>query len=246
LTNVNRVSRHDLYNSESEDVSDTESSPIILPNFEFDIIENNDQDVEMREVNKNEGEGGEDQGDEDQQDFDFPLFSMGNIERGRSETKTNTIRVTLRSPSPEIINQERPKSYYFAEYNDEMKKQFKYSAITYDDVIKSSNQISYGPIGKIINLKEYNDKISKELTKNSRKSRPGKKARLAKIKSRENNKQRDKIQKEIEEKQKAKLLKKMHHKRGGKKHKKKKATDESSVVQQKQGAGGEKPKYRTE
>lgn len=189
---------------------------------------------------------------EEEEDFDFPLFSMGTTTttaakpeeqkdqeeeslRGRTQEKQNTMRITLRSPSPEVIIQERPRSYYFAENDEEVKAKFAQAAITGDDVIRQS-LIPYGPIGKVINLNEHNAKIEKELEKINKKARPGKKKRLASIKAREHNKERLKIQKQIEQKAKAKLMKKIHHKRGGKKHKKKEGASDA------QG----KTKYRTE
>lgn len=221
------VSRHDLYNSESEE-SEIDSTPI-LPNIQFDIVE---KDVEDDQVMED---------DEPQEDFDFPLFSMGTVqeERGRSDTKQSTIRVTLRSPSPEIINQERPKSYYFAENDDLARGKFQQVAISGDDVIRYSKVIPYGPIGKVINLKEHNNKVERELQQANKKVRAGKKKRLAKIAANAHNKERAKIQKEIEAKAKAKLMKKIHHKRGGKKNKKK-------AGEQKSTSAPAKPKYRTE
>lgn len=223
-----------MYNSESEE-SEVESTPI-LPNIQFDIVEKDVEDEIMED-------------EEPQEDFDFPLFSMGGTttkttdtatedERGRSEIKQSTIRVTLRSPSPEVINQERPKSYYFAESDEKAIEKFKQVAVTGDDIIHYSKVVPYGPIGKVINLKEHNTKVEKELQQETKKIRAGKKKRLAKMAANANNKERAKIQKEIEAKAKAKLMKKIHHKRGGKKNKKKNGEQKPTAAA--------KPKYRTE
>lgn len=191
--------------------------------------------------------GGQDE-EEEQEEFDFPLFSMGTRttteegheeegeDRGRAQTRTNVMRITLRSPSPEIIIQERPKSYYFTENDEETKQQFKQCAVTGDDIIRQSS-ILYGSVGKkVMNLNEHNAKIERELQRNKR-SRPGKKKRLATIEARKNNSERSKVQKQQEAKAKAKLMKKIHHKRGGKKHKKNAGATTSQPA---------KPKYRTE
>ncbi|CCH43633.1 hypothetical protein BN7_3186 [Wickerhamomyces ciferrii] len=206
---------------------------IILPKLEFDIIEADD-DVEDDKME-----------DEESQDFDFPLFSMSKPsepvedeeDRGRSITKSNTMRITLRSPSPEIINQERPESYYFANYTNDELLQFQQSAITGDDVWSMSN-IQYNIPGKLINLDEFNTQIQKEIEQTKTK-RPGKKKRIASIKGKEHRKEVLKLEKIQKAKEKAKLMKKIHHKRGGKKNKKKAAP-------QPQQQNKPKPKYRTE
>lgn len=193
---------------------------------------------------------------EEQEEFEyFPLFSMGTSDatatneedqvedkgsedgRGRSETKL--MKVSLREPSPEIINQERPKDYYFTQYTDEDHANFAKSAVGYMTILKESQMGPYTNWkkfrGRVIDLDKYNKEIDRSILREKilKKRRPGQKQRRAKKLAAERIQERELKAKEIK-----KMIKKQFHKRGGKKNKKKQ-------VQAKAGATV-KPKFRTE
>ncbi|CCD24425.1 uncharacterized protein NDAI_0D01120 [Naumovozyma dairenensis CBS 421] len=217
----------------------------IAPSTKSDSVEENNHD-----------DNGQQQNDEDEFEF-FPLFSMAteptsridgvetstteyDEERGRSTNRL--MKISLREPSPEIINQKRPKSHYFASYSKEEIDKFQLSAITYDSLLK---EFEMGPNkgfeqfrGKVIDLKEYNDKIEAEDLREMRlkRRRPSQKQRLAKKLGAERLKERENRAKEIR-----KMIKKQFHKRGGKKNKKKAMNPLANA-----GLKPPVPKFRTE
>ncbi|ONH69502.1 hypothetical protein BON22_0157 [Cyberlindnera fabianii] len=237
--------RQELY-SDGE-VSDDE--PMLLPKIDFEIVEN---------VTTEPQDGDQSMNDQDEE-FDFPLFSFGAAadpqedkkldepteeteERGRTQERTTVMKVSLRSPSPVYIKQERPKSYYFHTSTDLSRSQCEATALTYDQIMQRSQDITPYPTGKVIQLAAYNARIERELLRAGKKTRPGKKARLARVEAKKNKKERNKIQKKAEDEAFRKLMKKKNHKRGGKKNKKKSAASGASAGNKQP----EKPKYRTE
>jgi hypothetical protein len=190
---------------------------------------------------------------DDNDEFDFPLFSFGvtteekakkeskEEERGRTMEKSTLIKVSLRSPSPQYVRQERPKSYYFAEYTEQEKAQFSQTAVDADDIMQSSQFMVNNPHDKIMDVVKFNVRVERDLHSLKKKStRPGKKARLARLASKRGIKKRKEFQQRLDQEKHRKLMKKINHKRGGKKHKKKNQKKEGQPAQT------EKPKYRTE
>lgn len=214
----------------------------MLPSIELEFFDAGPQEVHAADDN---------QAKEDE--FDFPLFSFGmaskvpddpqnedasndNDEpRGRDST-TKLMKVTLRSPSPEVINNQRPRTYYFAEYSAQELMRFQSAAIQYDQIITEASKDAACSRSlhrrRIFDLKYHNDKIEAEIQRalKNKKRRPGKKQRLARKQGTIRNAEREAQAKEIK-----KMIKKKFHKRGGKKNKKK-----DSV------AADVKPKFRTE
>ncbi|KAG7661980.1 uncharacterized protein J8A68_004480 [[Candida] subhashii] len=253
-----KISRSHLYNdSQSEYESDSESIGYVAPNIDFEFVE---VDVETPEPNAEEEkesieeeehehkEVKEDKQEDDE--FEFPLFFMGAVGKptagGETEevSKAATMKVSLKEEEVEEIKQERPESYYFANYTDEQRHQFEICAITSDDIYK---QLEVKTIDsqpwKCIDLTKYNAKIESRIQRDKirkNKLRPGKKKRTSKIECRERRIERKKLEKKLEQ-EKKKLIKKMFHKRGGKKNKKKLAASSASAQ-----AAPSKPKYRTE
>ncbi|QID87725.1 hypothetical protein GRS66_010408 [Saccharomyces pastorianus] len=178
--------------------------------------------------------------EDNQDEFDFPLFSFGVVEaprnavgKGKSteneaHTGVNLMKVSLKEPEEEMIDQERPKEYYFANYSEVQRQQFLQSAIDYDTIIQENAKIQEDDLrvlhkwsycqGKIMNLHEHNLEIASQQQRDLKikKRRPGQKQRVAKKLALERTKERDAKAREIK-----KLLKKKFHKRGGKKNKKK-------------------------
>lgn len=268
---LHRVSRRDLYN-EGEEIEEhniysnsgatnNEGPDVLIPPTEFEFVEvkrtdsplgftANSQDAdEEREENKDE--------------FEFPLFSFGVVEESKGTIEENQgapdaeknadernqvklMRISLKEPEEEIIDQKRPKEYYFTNYSVEQRQQFLQSSIDYDTVLQESATIlkddqhihDKWPYcqGKIINLHEYNLKI--ELQQQSdlkiKKRRPGQKQRAARKLALERSKERDAKAREIK-----KMLKKKFHKRGGKKNKKKTVLNPLANA-------ASAPKFRTE
>lgn len=156
--------------------------------------------------------------------------------RGRAEVRL--MKISLREPSPEIIIQDRPKSYYFSEYSERDKENFISSAIKYDDIFKDKDLIVSKPSKKaqIIDLNEYNAQAEKQLQRERllRKRRPCKKQRLARKMGQEMVKEREALAKKLK-----KEMKKKFHQRGGKKNKKKPTMNPLANA-------GATPKFRTE
>ncbi|ODV96978.1 hypothetical protein PACTADRAFT_32479 [Pachysolen tannophilus NRRL Y-2460] len=265
MSEYKKVSRAELFDKDSS--SSESEEELTLPAIEFEFTgplvtgtsgtvgnSGNEASNELQEVFDFQGND-----NEDEQEFEFPLFATfggekeinnNNVitdeKRGRSESKL--LKISLREPSVEKIVQTRPKQYYFSEYSNTERKQFEAVAITGEE-IKDQSLISFpdSHSWRVIDLNSYNDKIEKEILKAQRKKtakRPGKKKRMNIIKCRERKAERSKIQKELEKKEKARLMKKMYHKRGGKKNKKK--TSALNSNQKATSTTTNKPKYRTE
>lgn len=132
------------------------------------------------------------------EEFEFPLFSLSTLEtaadhdvkashgeesRGRSSNKLMT--VSIREPSPDIVRQERPRSFYFAEYTSEQVSNFQKSAIEYDTVLRESTQGPYRGWaryrGRVLDVVSHNEKVSRERLREQKlkRRRPGKKQREA-------------------------------------------------------------------
>lgn len=200
---ISRVSRSSLFDSNTPD------EEVYVPDLDSEIVQ-----VDTEEV----------QNDENPQEFDFPLFSFGAApvqeERGRTIAQA---KVTLREASEERINNERPSSYYFAQYDDDEKTQFDLSAVTGQDILNQVNMTrAYKDIfsHRILDVGEYNKRIDRE-TQAPKRKRPGKNQRKSKIESQIRQKQRRQVYRLLEEEKERKLMKKRFHKRGGKKNKKK-------------------------
>lgn len=230
------VSRDELFNERNEEPEAEDS--VILPKLEFEFIEVNNAEGSTADIDRNT-ENVDTNNTQEDDEFDFPLFSFGAAapldeadngkaqeekeegeSRGRSVTKL--MKVSLREPSPEVINITRPRLYYFSEYSEAEKQQFRESALDVDSILK---EYKLGPYkgwpeyrGKVIDLNEHNAKIDLEQQrmKKLQKKRPSKKQRIARKLGKERELQR--IQKDKEIKM---MIKKRFHKRGGKKNKKK-------------------------
>lgn len=229
---VYRISRKDLY--EDSEVSDTDE--VVLPKIDFEFVETKVEE--------------EAQDEPMQEEFDFPLFSFGSDnsndtsktveERGRT-LESSLVKVSLRSPSPVRIKQERPMSYYVAHYTAKQRKEFTEAAITWEQLVPLSMIRVNNPFDKVIDLVKFNSRVERDLDSlKAKKTRPGKKARLARLESKKGIKKRKEYQKKLDEEAHRKLMKKMNHKRGGKKHKKKQGNAQQKPQQP------TKPKYRTE
>ncbi|CAI4050446.1 hypothetical protein N7582_004917 [Saccharomyces uvarum] len=250
MSELKVVSRKDLYDEGREKGSykgyassgsnNSEEADVLIPptEFEFVEVERTGSDSKVNDEDAN------DEIEDNQDEFEFPLFSFGVVEapkdsigKGRgtpdgkeneAHTEVNLMKVSLKEPEEEIIDQERPKEYYFANYSEDQRQQFLQSAIDYDTIIKESTKVQEDDLrvhhkwpycqGKIINLHEHNLEIASQQQRvlKIKKRRPGQKQRGAKKLALERIKERDAKAREIK-----KLLKKKFHKRGGKKNKKK-------------------------
>lgn len=119
-------------------------------------------------------------------EFTFRLFNED--DRGRSEVQI----VSLREPSEERINNERPQSYYYAQYSEVEKNQFTEVAISGTHIINHSREVNPSR-GKVIDLDEYNKSVQKK-----RRSRPGKNKRAYIVDCRNRKVERNKVKKRIE------------------------------------------------
>ncbi|CAD6643076.1 BJ4_G0014470.mRNA.1.CDS.1 [Saccharomyces cerevisiae] len=264
------VSRKDLYNegeglgedydSNSSSKNNSEHVEVLVPptEFEFVEVERTDSSLDLKESNNSAHE----QKEEKQEEFEFPLFSFGVVEASTSpaqeeqgsstqekdtpQTEVSLMKISLKEPEEEIINQERPKDYYFASHSADQKLQFQQSSIDYDVIIQESTKILEDDLrirdkwpycqGRIIDLYKHNARIELEQQKELKikKRRPGQKQRAAKKLALERTKERDAKAREIK-----KQLKKKFHKRGGKKNKKKVPLNPLAKA-------GSTPKFRTE
>lgn len=164
--------------------------------------------------------------------FDFPLFS------GFGEEAAT--KISLKEEEPEVIEQSRPQSYYFASYSATEKSQFAQAALEYDQVL-ATIRVNAFPRAKVIDLDAYNGQIDAVASQQKKKarSRPGKRARVFRVKGKE----RIEADKKFAAEQK-KLMKKKFHKRGGKKNSKKK--DAGATQGATKGATKGAPVFRTE
>lgn len=232
-TDRERISRKELYSDE-----EMEDEQVILPKLDFEIV-----DAQIDEPQESAMDD----------EFDFPLFSFGGAtnvtelvheaeeERGRTLEKSTLVKVSLRSPSP-MLKQERPMSYYRANYTAVQRDNLQKSAISYEEIIRDASFTVNNPHDKVIDLAKYNANVERDIQSlKKNKFRPGKKARLARIRSRQGLKERKNYQKLLDEEAMKKLLKKINRTRGGKKHKKKKADPEAQSVQITQDQSAAKP-----
>lgn len=179
-------------------------------------------ELELEEVVQEEQEEEEKPAEEE---FDFPLFSFGAIslapeksteveeERGRS---SGVMKVSLREESEERVVNERPSSYYYAEYSEQQRQRFALVAVSGDDIYQQMTIYS-GEGGRVVDLAVYNSRI----VEHSKRKRAGKNQRENRIESRARKAERKKLEEEIEKQKMARIIKKKFHKRGGKKNKKK-------------------------
>ncbi|CAR27604.1 hypothetical protein ZYGR_0N00860 [Zygosaccharomyces rouxii] len=237
------VSRKNLYDSDASDESlpnDNDQQEVYEPPNSFEIVE---VDVKKDQDPNDKTES------QLQEEFDFPLFSFGNTnesaagddevqeDRGRSEVPL--MRISLREPSPDRIVQERPRSYYFAEYTQDDHAKFQQSAIGFDDILKESQLGAHKGWpqfrGRVLDVSENNARIEQLniRERHCKRRRPGKQQRLARRQGATNVKQREEKEKEIK-----KMIKKKFHKRGGKKNKKPEFNPLKDAAA--------KPKFRTE
>lgn len=183
-----------------------------------------------------------------QEEFDFPLFSFGNAnestagdvevkeDRGRSEAPL--MRISLREPSPDRVVQERPRSYYFAEFTQDDHAKFQQSAIGFETILKDSqadDRRGWPQFkGRVLNVSKHNAHIEQLniRERHCKRRRPGKQQRLARRQGTANEKRREEKDKEIK-----KMIKKKFHKRGGKKNKKPEFNPLKDAA---------KPRFRTE
>lgn len=141
------------------------------------------------------------------EDFEFfPLFATEEL-----------TKVDLTEPEPsELVEvpQERPRSYYFAEYSDAQLLEFKDAAVSYETLVQMGQTPYRRYHESVMDLKQHNEVISAQnkLDNPKRKRRPGKNQRVARQMAKVRVQERDELKK---------ALKKKVRKRGGKKNKKK-------------------------
>ncbi|KAM3160807.1 hypothetical protein ACU8KH_04952 [Lachancea thermotolerans] len=236
MNEYRRVTREELFDNDPDEPLQEEQL-LIEPDLEF-ITVNDVQVSDSKQDNDPEGA----------QEFEFPLFSFGamensashdsekdDAEESRGRTSTRLMKVSLREPSPDFFKQERPRSFYFAEYSVEQTNNFKTAAIEANDILRESAvapNLRWSQFrGRLWDLKSHNAKIEREQLRELKikRRRPGKKQRLAKKAGSERVKERLEKAKELK-----KLAKKKFHKRGGKKNKKMESD------------GPSKPRFRTE
>lgn len=224
--------------------SDNEDQPYIAPNIEFEFIEVDQEDEQEPSQQKDTGKDQGGEAEEADQEFDFPLFasaatSVTNTttttttttnttcphllaveDRGRSTIQKPIVqKISLREHSEERVSNERPESFYFANYTEEEKAQFATCALTAQDIydqffIRKSNF-------RCLNLNEYNAKVEEEKAKAKakRRNRPGKKKRESKVRCRERREEKAKLikqaEKERKKKEKYEKYEKFKARRGG-------------------------------
>ncbi|SCU91033.1 LAMI_0E04478g1_1 [Lachancea mirantina] len=228
MNELHIVSRADVFDKE-EHTTHVES---ILPELDLEFVEV-----------PSDGAGNEIDNDDDE--FEFPLFSAitsdntkfanSYVDDDRGRCKERLMKVSLREPSPEVIVQERPRNFYFAEVSNERRNEFIQSSVDYDQIIaqqKISTQDRWPQFkGKVLDVSAHNLKVDEEIRREMKvkKRRPGKKQRLAKKLGAQRESERQERARDIK-----KAIKKKFHKRGGRKNKKPEVKPEV------------KPKFRTE
>ncbi|AET38791.1 uncharacterized protein Ecym_3299 [Eremothecium cymbalariae DBVPG len=231
MTEHEGVSRKELF--EVDDKPSELDGSLLLPDLEFEFVE-----VECC----NASEKCLDSSIQDE--FDFPLFSCSAVEwsatqlnnscnagtsvqitnghEPESPTQTRLSKVSLREEESEVIKNERPMSYYIAEYTTKQKKRLQLVAIEYDLIMKEAakdrDNISSKYRGKFVDLVDHNAKVEAELLRQLKlkRRRPSKRQRMAKRLGKLRESERQNKVDEIK-----KMIKKKFHKRGGKKNKKK-------------------------
>lgn len=235
LTNLeNRVSRKDLFDAKFGDSSS--SLEVQSCKGEDEIIYDPPVELEIVEVNSKCLSPNQKKSDQHADEYEFPLFSfnatsdiyetdakkIGNLTGDGGSGSVKLMKISLREPSSEVYNQERPKEYYFSKYSEGDHQRFASSVIDHNTVVKEAH---LGPYkgwpryrGTILNLAEFNNMIDSQHLREMKlkKRRPGQKQRRARKLGAEHQREREEKAKEIR-----KMLKKRFHKRGGKKNKKK-------------------------
>ncbi|EDO16716.1 hypothetical protein Kpol_1003p21 [Vanderwaltozyma polyspora DSM 70294] len=252
MSELKVVSRKDVFQDDdagemSIDNETVEETAYQLPASElFEMVEVEPSTTDLKEE------------EEENDEFEFPLFSFGttqdtttedksettdgveveNGEEERGRSKNKLMKISLREPSPEIINQERPKEYYFHIYDEEEQEKYKSSAIDYDSIFVDKDFIVQKPGNKnrVIDITKKNDQVEKELLREKmlKKRRPSKKQRVAKKLALERIKAREELAKQLKKEAKKKL-----GRRGGKKNKKKEKMNPLANA-------GATPRFRTE
>ncbi|SCU88476.1 LADA_0E10396g1_1 [Lachancea dasiensis] len=235
METTKHVSRKELFDSDDAQESQPPSSHDgLIPELEFVSVEPS-ADTDNKESFQDE--------------YDFPLFSFGIAEskvkstevdvkirdndsdnRGRSSSRL--MKVSLREPSPDIVRQERPQSYYFAKYTTQELIKFERSALELKDILEECGSRSAPFKNRFLDVNKHNEKIELERLRalKAKRRRPGKKQREARKLGAERDQSRAQQLKEVK-----KLAKKKFHKRGGKKNKKSAAPDVKPA-----------PRFRTE
>ncbi|EGW32368.1 uncharacterized protein SPAPADRAFT_61448, partial [Spathaspora passalidarum NRRL Y-27907] len=199
-----KISRSHLYDdSQSEYESETESLGYSAPNLDFEFIEVDTS--EPQEVEENESKVEK----QEEEEFEFPLFSMGGGGGGGSSTDGKAadepkqpMKVSLKEAEEEVINQERPESYYIAKYTPDQSRQFEVCALDAKSIIEPVYPSDDPRPWKCIDLNKYNAQIELVKNKEKRKSRPGKKKRETKIACRERRIERVQLAKKLQVEQK--------------------------------------------
>lgn len=202
----------------------------LLPNLNLEFVE-----IDCR----NEGNSAHQINDDKPLDdeFEFPLFSFGVSEalsqinteleidsdeqatRGRTALKL--MKVSLREPSPVLVKNERPRSYYFTNYTQEEKRKYSESAVDVESLLNHANLKPFegwnNLRGTVLDVEQHNLDLEVELSRalKSLRRRPGKKQRMGRKVAEKREAERQQRDLEIK-----KLIKKKFHKRGGKKNKK--------------------------
>ncbi|GMG19193.1 unnamed protein product [Ambrosiozyma monospora] len=224
--------------SDSDLESDTQYHTAM--DFDFEVV---DIDEAKEEPNNEVNET-----DEGEKKVElFPMFSMGpsitttneasnETDGKKDEFKSSLIQVKLdadeeyemevdenveKAALDEYVkNQKRPHSYYFADYTEDQKKQFKDMALTGEQVLEMSKVTSPDNY-RLTNLNQFNQRIGTQNNalkrietrkreqkekKMKTKSRPGKNKRLGKIQSEQRKREFQKELAKIEERQKSLVL----------------------------------------
>lgn len=177
-----RISRKNLYDSDSQESSDDEQ--VYLPKMEFEFVEvEQDEESKKQETKEKELEANE---EEDEQ-FAFPLFT------GMASGSTDLMTVSLKEEEEEVIVNERPETYYRAIYTETEKAEFSQAALTTEQIFAD---LALPPIDawplKVLNVEIHNAQVEREKKK---RSRPGKKKREHKAECRERRQKREKERK---------------------------------------------------
>lgn len=142
--------------------------------------------------------------------------------------------VSMKEEEEEVIDNERPESYYRAIYTEKEQSQFAQAALTAEAIFAELNlpAIDAWPL-KVMSLEKHNQQVEKEKLRH-RKRRPGMKKRSNIIVCRERRILREKEEKKARREAQAKYKKNVYKKfKGGR-------VDKKPVKQV------AKPKYRTE
>ncbi|GME75629.1 unnamed protein product [Ambrosiozyma monospora] len=226
--------------SDSDSASESDTQYHTALDFDFEVV---DVDEEKEKPNNevNDPEEGEKKVEL------FPMFSMGpsitstdetsnETDGKKDEFKSSLIQVNLDADEEHemevdenaekaaldeyVKNQKRPHSYYFAEFTEEQKKQFKDMALTGEQVLEMS-RVTIPDNYKVINLNQFNQKIgtqnnalkrietrkrAQEEKKKKTKLRLGKNQRLKQILSKQRKRDFRKELAKIEERQKNLVL----------------------------------------